>query len=81
MQVYVSDVVTSVTWADRELKSIVQVHLDAGESREVELTLPASACTLVDADGVRRVEPGEFELLVGPQSRRSALQAATFTVA
>lgn len=81
VQVYVSDVVTSVTWADRELKSFVQVHLDAGESREVELTLPASACTLVDANGVRRVEPGEFELLVGPQSRRRALQAAAFAVA
>ncbi len=80
VQVYVSDVVTSVTWADRELKAFRHVDLAPGESRVVELELPASACTLVDADEVRRVEPGAFDLLVGPQSRRSALLAARFEV-
>jgi beta-glucosidase len=37
-------------------------------------------CTLVDADGVRVVEPGEFRLLVGPSSRDEALLPASFTV-
>ena len=81
VQAYVSDVVTSVTWADRELKAFRHVDLAAGESRVVVLELPASACTLVDAEGVRRVEPGEFELLVGPQSRRPALLSARFRIA
>ena len=80
VQVYVSDVVTSVTWADRELKAFRHVELAPGQSREIDLELPASACTLVDADAVRRLEPGEFELLVGPQSRRSALLSARFRV-
>ncbi|HEX2857410.1 MAG TPA: glycoside hydrolase family 3 N-terminal domain-containing protein [Propionibacteriaceae bacterium] len=80
VQVYVSDVVSSVTWADRELKAFRHVDLAPGESRVVELRLPASACTLVDADGVRRVEPGDFELLVGPQSRRSHLLWTRFRI-
>ena len=37
-------------------------------------------CTIVDAAGVRIVEPGAFELLVGPSSRDEALLAAGFDV-
>lgn len=80
VQVYVSDTVTSVTWADKELKAHRQVDLPAGESRVVDLELPVAACTLVDAAGRRLVEPGGFELLVGPSSRDEALLRAAFTV-
>ena len=80
VQVYVSDTVTSVTWAEKELKGFRQVPLAPGESRVVELELAAADCTLVDAAGRRVVEPGEFALLVGPSSRDEALLRATFTV-
>ncbi|MET9480859.1 glycoside hydrolase family 3 N-terminal domain-containing protein [Streptomyces sp. NPDC006638] len=80
VQVYVSDTVTSVTWAEKELKAYQQVSLAPGESREVFIELPVSACTLVDAGGDRIVEPGAFELLVGPSSREEALLRAGFTV-
>ncbi|MEU5714423.1 glycoside hydrolase family 3 N-terminal domain-containing protein [Streptomyces sp. NPDC020403] len=80
VQVYVSDTVTSVTWAEKELKAYRQVPLAPGEEREVRLELPVSACTLVDARGVRVVEPGAFELLVGPSSRDDVLLRAGFTV-
>jgi beta-glucosidase len=69
VQAYVSDLVTSVTWAVRELKAYRQVVVPAGETVEVEIEVPAAACTLVTADGRRVVEPGEFELQVGPNSR------------
>jgi beta-glucosidase len=36
---------------------------------EVGIDVPAAACSLVTADGRRVVEPGEFDLLVGPNSR------------
>ncbi|MFT4217067.1 MAG: glycoside hydrolase family 3 N-terminal domain-containing protein [Micropruina sp.] len=75
-QVYVRDVVASVTWADRELKAFVQVFLDPGESRVVELRVPAASASIVDAAGNRIVEPGIFELLVGPSSRLSDLLVA-----
>ncbi|WP_127465025.1 glycoside hydrolase family 3 N-terminal domain-containing protein [Streptomyces sp. B27] len=80
LQVYVSDTVTSVTWAEKELKAYEQVTLEPGESRQVSIELPVSVCTLVDARGNRVVEPGRFELLVGPSSRDEALLRAEFTV-
>ncbi|WP_263730416.1 glycoside hydrolase family 3 N-terminal domain-containing protein [Cellulomonas sp. SG140] len=80
VQVYLHDVVTSVTWAQQELKAYRQVALAPGERRVVELELPVRDCTLVDAEATRVVEPGEFELLVGPSSRDRDLLRATFTV-
>ncbi|MDX3324218.1 glycoside hydrolase family 3 N-terminal domain-containing protein [Streptomyces sp. ME02-6979-3A] len=80
VQVYVSDTVTSVTWAEKELKAYQQVELAPGETREVLLELPVSECTLVDAAGRRVVEPGAFELLVGPSSSDDDLLRAGFTV-
>ncbi|MBN9326150.1 MAG: fibronectin type III-like domain-contianing protein, partial [Cellulomonas sp.] len=80
VQVYLHDVVTSVTWAQKELKAYRQVALAPGERRVVELELPVRDCTLVDADATRVVEPGEFELLVGPSSRDRDLLHATFAV-
>jgi beta-glucosidase len=80
VQVYVSDTVTSVTWAEKELKTYRRVTLAPGERRVVDLELPAAACSLVDADGRRVVEPGAFELLVGPSSRDEDLLRAGFTV-
>jgi beta-glucosidase len=80
VQVYISDLVTSVTWAGRELKAYQQVEVPAGESVTVDLELPASACSLVTADGRRVVEPGDFEMLVGPSSRERDLLRAPFRI-
>ena len=80
VQVYVRDVVTSVSWTDRELKAYRQVDLAPGESRVVRVDLPVAECSIVDAAGVRLVEPGEFALLVGPSSREQSLLSASFTV-
>ena len=80
VQAYVSDLVTSVTWAVRELKAYRQVTVPPGESVRVEITVPAAACSLVTADGRRVVEPGDFELLVGPSSRERDLLRAGFRI-
>jgi beta-glucosidase len=80
VQAYVSDLVTSVTWAVRELKAYRQVTVPPGESVTVSVELPASACSLVTADGRRVVEPGEFDLLVGHSSRERDLLRATFRI-
>jgi len=80
VQVYVHDTVSSVTWAVKELKAYRQVEVAPGESVTVDLELPVAACTLVDAEGDRVVEPGEFALLVGPSSRDEDLLRARFTV-
>lgn len=80
VQVYVRDTVTSVTWATKELKTYRQVDVAPGERVVVDLTLPVADCTLVDASGRRIVEPGTFELLVGPSSRDEVLLRAGFVV-
>jgi beta-glucosidase len=80
VQVYVRDLVTSASWADRELKAFTQVELAPGASRVVELALPASACSIVDARARRVVEPGDFDLLVGPSSRPQDLLSAGFRI-
>jgi beta-glucosidase len=80
VQVDVSDVVTSVRWTDKELKTYRQVTVAPGEAVTVELELPVSDCTIVDAEVNRIVEPGEFELLVGHSSREKDLLRAPFSV-
>ncbi|MFC7363361.1 glycoside hydrolase family 3 N-terminal domain-containing protein [Nocardioides astragali] len=80
VQAYVSDLTTSVTWAEQELKGFTQVDLAAGETIDVEVEIPASRCSLVTSDGRRVVEPGEFELRVGPSSRSAHQQVARFRI-
>jgi beta-glucosidase len=80
VQVYMRDAVTSVSWTDKELKAYRQTELAAGESARVRLELPVAECTIVDAQGRRVVEPGDFEFLVGPSSRNDALLGTAFTV-
>ncbi|MCW3491967.1 glycoside hydrolase family 3 N-terminal domain-containing protein [Microbacterium sp. SSM24] len=80
VQAYVRDTVTSVSWADRELKGFTVVDVEQGAEATVELAIPVSDCTIVDAGGRRIVEAGEFELLVGPSSREGALLSARFSV-
>ncbi|WP_411910694.1 glycoside hydrolase family 3 N-terminal domain-containing protein [Actinotalea sp. M2MS4P-6] len=80
VQVYVTDLVTSVTWAGRELKAFRQVPLAPGEERVVELAVEVHDCSLVDAEGRRVVEPGGFAIAVGPSSWVDDLLVDRFVV-
>ncbi|MGY4642411.1 exo-beta-d-1,3/1,6-glucosidase [Cellulomonas sp. URHB0016] len=80
VQVYLHDLVTSATWAAKELKAYRLVDLAPGETVVVDLELPVADCTIVDSRERRVVEPGTFALLVGPSSRDEALLRADFVV-
>jgi beta-glucosidase len=80
VQAYVSDVVTSATWVGKALKGFARVHLEPGERKTVTVTLPWESFQLVDAEGRSVVEPGEFEILVGPSSRDKDLLRASLRV-
>ncbi|PFG21034.1 glycoside hydrolase family 3 N-terminal domain-containing protein [Serinibacter salmoneus] len=80
VQVYVDDVVTSVTWAGKELKGVRQVDLTPGASEQVEVSIAVADCSIVTAAGERVVEPGAFRLLVGASSREADLLASEFEV-
>ncbi len=80
VQVYVSDVVTTATWVNKALKGFARVHLEAGETKTVQVELPWESFQIVNVAGEPVVEPGEFEILVGPSSRDRDLLKATLRV-
>jgi beta-glucosidase len=80
VQVYVSDLVTSATWVDKALKGFARVHLAPGQKRTVQVELPWESFQIVNAEGRSVVEPGEFDVLVGPSSRERDLLKATLRV-
>ncbi|MDN5633741.1 glycoside hydrolase family 3 N-terminal domain-containing protein [Bifidobacterium mongoliense] len=80
VQVYVRDVVTSVSWADKELKAFQRVPLEIGQEARVSINLPVSNCTIVNAEEKRVVEPGDFDVMVGHSSKPDDLLPVGFTV-
>lgn len=69
VQLYTNDIYSSVTTPVKELKGFACVELKPGEKKLVEVTLPIASLSLVDAEGNTRVEPGEFEIMLGSSSR------------
>jgi beta-glucosidase len=65
---------------NKALKGFARVPLAPGEEKTVAVALPWEAFQIVDAEGRSVVEPGEFEILVGPSSRDRDLLKATLRV-
>lgn len=68
VQLYVRDLVGSVTRPVRELKGFQRIALDAGKKRCVRFQIPAQELGLYDQNMHYVVEPGEFKVWVGPNS-------------
>ena len=68
VQVYVRDVVGSLTRPVKELKAFERVELASGESRTVTLQIPVRELAFWGLDGVKKVEPGDFQLWVAGDS-------------
>jgi beta-glucosidase len=67
-QLYVHQRVASVTRPIKELRSFRRIHLKPAEKTTVEFTLTPDALSLLDADMKPVVEPGAFDVMVGPSS-------------
>ncbi|MGQ9629403.1 MAG: glycoside hydrolase family 3 C-terminal domain-containing protein [bacterium] len=65
VQLYVSDVSASVPVPIRQLQGFERINLAPGEKRTVRFTLTPSQMSLIDDEGRRVVEPGEFNVSVG----------------
>ena len=78
VQLYIRDLVSSVTRPVRELKGFARVELAPGESREVTLPITTDSLAFWNLDKTFVVESGEFELIVGFDSQAS--RALTLTV-
>ena len=68
VQVYVRDLVGSITRPVKELKAFQRVTLKAGERRNLTLTVPVSDLAFYGLDGVKKVESGDFQLWVAGDS-------------
>jgi beta-glucosidase len=64
VQLYLSDLVASVTPSVKELVRFAKVDLAPGESTRLSFALAADDLSLVGRDGVPVVEPGAFRLQV-----------------
>ena len=74
-QLYVRDCLSSVVRPVKELKAFTRVPLGPGEARRVTFTVPTDMLAFTGPEGVRVVEPGAHELMVGASSADIRLQA------
>lgn len=77
-QLYVRDIVGSVTRPVKELKGFQQVELAPGESRDVTFTIRPADLAFYTAQGRWEAEPGSFKVFVGGNSRD--VKQASFTL-
>ncbi len=68
VQLYIHDVVSSVTRPVQELKGFRRIHLAPGESKQVAFPLGFDELSFYDVKMKRIVEPGRFEVMVGGSS-------------
>jgi beta-glucosidase len=69
VQLYIRDVVGSITRPVKELRGFEKIFLKAGESKTVQFTISANTLSFYDADLKWVAEPGEFEIQIGTNSQ------------
>jgi len=68
VQLYIRDVLSSVTTYDSQLRGFERIGLQPGEKKTVKFTLKPDDLALLDKNMNWTVEPGDFELMVGTSS-------------
>ena len=67
-QLYIRDVVASVVRPVKELKGFEKFRLAPGESKTVSFELTEKELGFYDGQGIFKVEPGKFQVMVGTSS-------------
>ena len=80
VQLYIRDLVSSVTRPVKELKGFQKISLQPGETKTVTLEITPDLLAFYDVKLKYVVEPGEFEIMVGNSSRDRDLQKVVLTV-
>ncbi|WP_037316952.1 glycoside hydrolase family 3 C-terminal domain-containing protein [Salegentibacter sp. Hel_I_6] len=81
VQLYVSDMETSVDAPKYQLYGIKRINLEGGSSEEITFDITPEMMELVDDEGESVLEKGEFKIYIGgssPSSRSLELGAAQF---
>ncbi|MBQ6576506.1 MAG: glycoside hydrolase family 3 C-terminal domain-containing protein, partial [Bacteroidales bacterium] len=69
VQLYIHDIYATSTRPVKELKGFRKVHLEPGASAQVEFTLTKEDLSYYNHDLQWICEPGDFEIIIGPNSR------------
>jgi beta-glucosidase len=69
VQLYIRDLVGSVARPVMELKGFERIHLKKGETKTVIFTIDEELLRFYNSELQFVSEPGEFQLMVGPNSR------------
>jgi beta-glucosidase len=80
VQMYIRDLVSSVTRPLKELKGFEKVFLQPGETKTVALEITPESLAFYNIDMEHVVEPGDFEIMVGNSSRDCDLQKVVLRV-
>ena len=68
-QLYIRDVVASISRPVKELKGFQRVMLKSGETKKVTFRLNLSDLTFTGMDDLSILEPGGYQVWVGPNSQ------------
>ena len=79
VQLYINDVISSVTTPVKQLRGFEKVTLRPGEKKTVDFTLTPRHLSFIDANMKRIVEAGTFEVMIGASSEYISLKG-TFEV-
>jgi len=80
VQMYIRDLVSSVTRPVKELKGFRKVWLKPGETATVALDITPDLLSFYDVNMEYVVEPGDFEIMAGNSSRNEDLAKLILTV-
>lgn len=80
VQLYLRDLISSVTTYEKVLRGFERVRLKAGEKRMLTFSLARQDMELIDRQNQRTVEPGEFMVELGSSST-DIRQTAKFQIA
>ncbi len=69
VQLYIGDIAGSIVRPVQELKGFERIFLKKQESRRVEFAITTDMLRFYDADLDFVCEPGEFEIMIGPNCR------------
>ena len=78
VQLYIRDMVASISRPVKELKGFQRIHLVAGESKEVRFEITPDMLKFYNIELKHVIEPGDFQIMVGANSRE--VKTLKFTV-
>jgi beta-glucosidase len=74
VQLYLSDLVASLSPAGKRLKRFAKVYLEPGQSRTLTFKLGPDDLSFIDANNKPVIEPGEFEVTIAGLKERFELK-------